>query len=230
MKYVWKVIMVVWCMLLAVPNVQAMCFIKDVGCLAPLILGDSAGGEVAEWSAIYGRTYPINKGLVFAFRFDTEATTQFIENDLLALEFDFIVRGSRREEVEVDSIVTSSNLNNAEVGYDTPAFDGFTNGENTRTIGVHILKPQVLRAGQLYIVVIKTKSKLPTNNITFTPSVQVTLNLADFAHLSSFLGKYGFIANTIVDFYDEFKQDKYFVLETDPFNKSFTPGDGCKVI
>ena len=236
MKYVWKVVMVVWCTLFAVPNVQAMCFIKDVGCLAPFVLDRYYNGSdvnhpdyYKEWSAIYGRTYPINKGLVFAFRFDEEATTQFIENDLLALEFDFIVRGSRREEVVIDKIVTSSNLNNAEVGYDTPAFDGFTNGEDTRTIGVHILKPQVLRAGQLYIIVIKTKNELPTNNITFTSSVQVTLNLADFAHLSSFLGTFGFIMNEIVDFYDEFKQDKYFVLETDPFGNSFTPGDGCKV-
>ncbi len=222
--------------MLIVTNVQAMCFIKDVECLAPLILGDKYTKDqddsrfVKEWSAIYGKAYHISKGLAFAFQFDQEAIDILQNNDLLALEFDFIIEGSRRNDFEVEGVGMSSNLYDAQVGYDTAAFDSITNDNGTRTVGAHILKPQILRAGDLYIIVIKTKNELPTDNISFTPSIQITLNLADFAHLFSAFGALGFIANEIIDFYDQFKQDKYFVLETDPFDKSFTPGDGCKVV
>lgn len=213
--------------------VQAMCFIQDVGCLAPLILGEkysaSYGSAVydKEWSASWGRVYSINRGIVFAFCLDQEAIEILHSNDLLALEFDFIVRGSSRNDFEVNGVSKSDNLNDARVGYDTTAFDSVTNNEDTRTIGAHLLNPQALRVGELYIIVITTKGDLPTSDISFTPSIQLTLNLVKIANPSSFFGSLGFIiASDIGDFFDQFK---YFVLETDSYNKSFVPGSGCKV-
>ncbi len=37
-------------------------------------------------------------------------------------------------------------------------------------------------ANELYIIVIKTKNKLPTDNISFASNIQLSLNLADFTH------------------------------------------------
>ncbi len=214
-------------------NVQAVCFIQDVGCLAPLILGDkysSNYGNTAydkEWSAVWGRVYSINRGLVFVFRFDQEAIDILHSNQFLALEFDFIVRGSRRNDFEVSGIGKSINLNDARVGYDTTALDSITNKDDTRTVGVHILNTQVLQAGELYIIVINTSGDLPTSDISFTPSIQLTLNLVKITNPSLFFGSLGFIIESdIIDFCDQFK---YFVLETDSYNKSFAPSNDCKV-
>ena len=209
-KWLSVVVMVCWC--INTQSALALCFLEDLECLAPMLLpgyqkdvGD--GHTLREWAPSAGKMYAFNDWIIAEFRFDQESIDIIHSNNSFGLEFESVIKGPNRNQVEVKWIYTTFPAN-AGVGYDTEVCDYVTNhGSESKVVSVHVLNPSVLQKDVNYRVFFKLENKFPSNGIRIKPGVQITIDV-----------NYGpLLANLAVEQIPWLDQFQYYALETEHY-------------
>ena len=202
MRYI--IVFLVSC--LYVPCTLALCFIQDVGCLAPRVLPryNPESTSTREWSAYTGITFGYGNRIITRVRFDQEAVNILRSNSNFGIEIESVLKGPHKD-IELDRVETTFPLN-ANAGRDTPVLDSYTNDPNSRNIAAHVLYAGSIVPGVDYFVFFVFKENLPSSGVEVsTTNLQITIDM-----------NYGdFMSNLAVESIPYLDQFQYYVLETD---------------
>ena len=191
---------------LCVPSASALCFIQDVGCLAPSVLPGYSPENTStrEWSAYMGITFGYGNRIITRVRFDQEAVNILRSNSNFGIEIESVLKGPHKD-IELDRVETTFPLN-ANAGRDTPVLDSYTNDPNSRNVAAHVLYAGSIVPGVDYFVFFVFKENLPSSGIEVsTTNLQITVDM-----------NYGdFMSNLAVESIPYLDQFQYYVLETD---------------
>lgn len=213
-----KFFIVLFVLVFSYSNADALCFVEDVECLAPIILAgyesdpeNEPGQTLREWSSSSGKMFAFDDWIVGQFRFDQESINILRSNSEFGLEIEAVISGPNRHHVQL-RWTHSTFPSSAIAGTDTEVCDYVTNyGEDSKVFAIHLLNAGAIEKDTNYFVFFKLENNLPFGGVEIKPGLQITVDV-----------NYGGLINSLVlesiQYLDQFQ---YYALETDHY-ESFT--------
>ena len=209
-------VIVALCALVFSAQAWALCP-TDAGCIAPLVVPqyDASSKSIKEWSPSEGEVFSYGNRIAVRMRFDEESLRILRHNDDFGLEVDVVLDGEGSN-IPLQDIQARGFPADAKIGRDTPVFDGLTN-HGTRTVSMHILRPQVLQTGTDYYAIFVFDRELPASGLKVQiVNFQLTIDV-----MSDHVTVLGLASHPVGSFLGlltsprDLDQYQHFVLETD---------------